>query len=455
MLPTGDVLENGGVRPLCFMVMPFRRKETRAAAPAPAIIDFDALWEKAFHPALWSLGYEPVRADQDLGALIIKEMLERLYFSDLVMADLTIPNGNVYYEIGIRHAAKNAGCVLVGADWSAPLFDVDQMRQIRYPLPEGEVTDATASAIREALTRHVPALAAGASPMFATLSGYPGEVSAERVDVVRSYIAELSRFQTAARAVALAPQAERRQRALDLARRYASTPPVVPAVALEVLQVLRDCGEWSDTLAYIDTLPPALHGLPFVQEQRNLVLSKSGDHVVALAALQELVRMRGETSERMGLIGGRYKRLAAAENEPAEKGRLLSRAIEAYERGMQLDLNDYYPPSNLPRLYRQRNRRGDDDRARTAAAVAMVGCRRALAANPADEWVRPTLLGMAFDAGDVATAESLADEVENDGPARWKIETTVADLEVSARQQGDPRVADELAAIAGRLRRLL
>src|SRR5215207_3889129 len=139
-------------------------------------------------------------------------MLERLYFSDLVMADLTIPNGNVYYEIGIRHAAKNAGCVLVGADWSAPLFDVDQMRQIRYPLPEGEVTDATASAIREALTRHVPALAAGASPMFATLAGYPGEVSAERVDVVRSYVAELSRFQTAARAVALAPQAERRQR---------------------------------------------------------------------------------------------------------------------------------------------------------------------------------------------------------------------------------------------------
>jgi hypothetical protein len=47
-----------------------------------------------------------VRADQDTGALIITQMVERLYFADLVLADMTIPNGNVYYEVGVRHAAK-------------------------------------------------------------------------------------------------------------------------------------------------------------------------------------------------------------------------------------------------------------------------------------------------------------------------------------------------------------
>jgi hypothetical protein len=36
-------------------------------------------------------------------------MLERLYFSDLVVADVTIPNGNVYHEIGIRHASRPRG----------------------------------------------------------------------------------------------------------------------------------------------------------------------------------------------------------------------------------------------------------------------------------------------------------------------------------------------------------
>jgi hypothetical protein len=43
---------------------------------------------------------------------------------------------------------------------------------------------------------------------------------------------------------------------------------------------------------------------------------------------------------------------------PAEKRRYLGKAIESYEKGMQLDLNDYYPTSNLPRLYRAR---GDED----------------------------------------------------------------------------------------------
>ena len=50
-------------------------------------MDFDSLWEKAIFPALEKIGYEAIRADQDLGALIIKEMIERLTLADLVVAD--------------------------------------------------------------------------------------------------------------------------------------------------------------------------------------------------------------------------------------------------------------------------------------------------------------------------------------------------------------------------------
>ena len=132
-------------RPICCVVMPFRTKDTNAPPPAPASVNLDALWQKALRPVLEELGYQPVRADQDLGALIVKEMIERLYFSDLVLADMTLPNGNVYYEVGIRHAARQDGRVLVSADLSKTLFDVDQMRQVRYPLPEGDIGDATAA----------------------------------------------------------------------------------------------------------------------------------------------------------------------------------------------------------------------------------------------------------------------------------------------------------------------
>ena len=78
-------------------------------------------------------------------------MVERLYFADLVLADMTIPNGNVYYEVGVRHAAKRTGCVLLAADWSKQLFDVAQMRTVRYPLKEGNIEGATARAVSEAI----------------------------------------------------------------------------------------------------------------------------------------------------------------------------------------------------------------------------------------------------------------------------------------------------------------
>src|SRR3712207_2270409 len=95
-------------RPICFMIMPYGTKPTGQGqgGNAPDKVDFDRLWRSAIQPALDTLGYDPVRADQDLGALIIHEMIERLAISDLVVADLSIPNGNVYYEVGIRHAAK-------------------------------------------------------------------------------------------------------------------------------------------------------------------------------------------------------------------------------------------------------------------------------------------------------------------------------------------------------------
>ena len=79
----------------------------------PTEVDFDALWENVYQPVLEKdLGYKAVRADRDVGALIISQMVQRLAVADLVVADITLANANVYYEIGVRHAAKAQGCVL-------------------------------------------------------------------------------------------------------------------------------------------------------------------------------------------------------------------------------------------------------------------------------------------------------------------------------------------------------
>jgi hypothetical protein len=153
---------------LCFMIMPYGRRSSQVepSSTAPGEIDFNALWDKAFAPTIQSLGYDPVRSDQDTGALIINQMIERLYFADLVLADMTIPNGNVYYEVDVRHAAKKTGCVLLAADWSKQLFDVAQLRTVRYPLKEGNIEDATAKAVSEAIKGPIDTLSQGDSPVF-------------------------------------------------------------------------------------------------------------------------------------------------------------------------------------------------------------------------------------------------------------------------------------------------
>ena len=72
------------------MIMPYGRRASQAdPGRGPAEIDFNALWDRGYVPIIKALGYEPVRADQDTGALIVGEMLERLYFADLVLADMS------------------------------------------------------------------------------------------------------------------------------------------------------------------------------------------------------------------------------------------------------------------------------------------------------------------------------------------------------------------------------
>src|SRR5271154_6232171 len=152
---------------LCFMIMPYGRRATQVepSSNAPGEIDFNELWDRAFRPAIQSLGYDPVRADQDTGALIITQMVERIYFADLVLADMTIPNGNVYYEVGVRHAAKKTGCVLLAAEWSKQLFDVAQMRTVRYPLSDGEVGEPAANGVVKAISVEIEKRKDGCSPV--------------------------------------------------------------------------------------------------------------------------------------------------------------------------------------------------------------------------------------------------------------------------------------------------
>ncbi|MGC2156779.1 MAG: TRAFs-binding domain-containing protein [Pseudolabrys sp.] len=443
--------------PVCFMIMPYGRKPTQAeAGRGPAEIDFNALWDRGYVPTIKALGYEPVRADQDTGGLIVSQMLERIYFADLVLADMTIPNGNVYYEVGIRHAAQKTGCVLLAADWSKQLFDVVQMRTIRYPLAEGSITEATAAAFQTAIEDHIKSLCVGISPMHQSIPGYPSNVDPRKATTTRDQMAELAAFQTEVRAVRAAPPKERMQRAQDLIARKGNPPATYP-MALALLMLLRDsastAANWTVVLDFVRKLPPRFADEPQIQENRAFAAAQTGNDVQAIAELETLIDLIGPTPERLGLLGGRYKRLAnAAAASEAEQRQALDKAIAYYEQGMELDLNAYYCSSNLPRLYRKRAKPGDDERAQTVLRLAIAACERARRLQVADEWVRPTLLGTAFDLGDPDKAEELADAIIAEGAPKWKVNSVLHDLEDSMVQVSDTAKRARLSAVIDRIK---
>jgi tetratricopeptide (TPR) repeat protein len=404
----------------------------------------------AYAPVIKELGYDPVRADQDVGALIITQMIERLYFADLVLAEMTIPNGNVYYEVGVRHAARERGCVLLAADWSKQLFDVAQMRTIRYPLADGDVGEATAQAIRAAIKPKIEALAKGGSPVFESIKGYPSDVDEADASTMKEVMADIAAFQGRTRAVRAQPLSERMPAAKALADE-ACQPPTTAPIALAVIRLLKDSADtaddWTWLTNFVARLPVDIASLEEVRETNAFALANAGRPTEAIAKLEELMTLSGPTPERLGLLGGRYKRLAATATTTAERLVYLNKSIDAYERGMEIDLNQYYCSSNLPRLYLQRNRKGDRERAITVSQIVVVACERAKKRKEADEWLRPTLLGAAFDAGDADKAEELATEVLADGAARWKLATTMSDLESTVLLVQDPDTKDRLTTV--------
>jgi hypothetical protein len=350
-----------------------------------------------------------VRADADLGALIIKEMLERLVIAHVVVADISIPNGNVYYEVGVRHAAKEQGCVMLAADWAKPLFDIDQMPRLVFPLADGAVGEEAAKAVHDVIIERLPAMVAGTSPVFDSVPGYPAETDPAAARSFKTFVQKLSSFQGKARAARGAAPSKRSEVTLALVKEVSTAGEMPPAVALELLFLLRDVVDWTETKQYIEKLSKQMQDLPIVQEQLALAQSKAGDHDDAIAGLEALIQMTGDSSERRGLLGGRYKKLMRTAKSEADRAHYLDKAIENYS----------------------------------------------LERDPSDEWIRPTLLGAAFDDGNIDEAKKLAAEIKRDGADKWKLKTTLDDLNEAIRLLSEEETQDQLRAVYKDLEKLL
>ena len=136
--------------PHAFIAMPFGVK----AGADGKDIDFNRIYDELLQPALEAAGFDVFRADQEQSAGAIRfDMFQELLVADLVVADLTLDNPNVWYELGVRHALRSRGVMLVQGPRPTQPFDLYTDRKLSYHLKDGAPDLAHLKEDREALTR--------------------------------------------------------------------------------------------------------------------------------------------------------------------------------------------------------------------------------------------------------------------------------------------------------------
>ena len=142
------------IRPHAFVAMPFGTKPGADGKP----IDFNRIYREYIAPALNAAGLESFRADEEIRAGDIKtDMFQELLVADLVVADLTIDNPNVWYELGVRHALRARGVVIVSGGQTPTAFDLYTDRKLRYGLKDGGPDPQTLEDDKRKLTEMIKA----------------------------------------------------------------------------------------------------------------------------------------------------------------------------------------------------------------------------------------------------------------------------------------------------------
>lgn len=105
--------------PTAFVVMPFEE-------------EFEQIYDEVISSAFEKIGYEVNKADSlDTNRSILEDIVEGISDSDILIADLTTSNPNVFYEVGIAHGL-GIPTILLTQDLDEIPFDLKSYEIINY-----------------------------------------------------------------------------------------------------------------------------------------------------------------------------------------------------------------------------------------------------------------------------------------------------------------------------------
>lgn len=108
-------------KPTSFSIMKFEK-------------DFDELYQNVISPICEDYGYKPLRADECYtSSAIIQDIIREISNASLIIADVTMDNPNVFYELGYAHALNKPTILLADINKRDQLpFDIKGYRTIFY-----------------------------------------------------------------------------------------------------------------------------------------------------------------------------------------------------------------------------------------------------------------------------------------------------------------------------------
>ncbi len=318
-------------------------------------IDFDRVQRELIDPALKDRGFAGDTTQQFVEAGNIRvDMFEQLLLADVVIADISVHNANVFYELGIRHALRGKHTVLIRAKISKPReertaedevpFDLKTDRYLVYDHTKPE--DSVAELIR-AITFATDAR--NDSPVFQSL---PGLVEQDR-----------ARFLPVPTEFGEAVDSAR-------ARKDLATLGLLAAEARGFTWEVEGWRKVGQVLFDLHAMPAAkrawerIRGVDAFDVQANLklgtIFQRSGDVTASEQALERVVNhtatTRRDKAEAWALRGSNAKVAWAQGWERADaipkrqelalRSPFLDEAYRAYRAAFDLDLNHYYPGLN-------------------------------------------------------------------------------------------------------------
>jgi tetratricopeptide (TPR) repeat protein len=382
-----------------FVAMPFGVKEG---------IDFNRVYSDLIKPALEGAGFDVFRADEETAAGNIRtDMFQELLIADLVVADVSINNPNVWYELGVRHALRARGVIQIASDLRKGMpFDVYTDRTLHYHTKGAGLDPEKLDADRKALGEMAKATMARwqgykISPVYHLLPEMREPNWRELlITGDNEFRDSLNRWQ---QRVEVARQKNRAGDVLVLAD---ETPTWVLHLEAKRLagKALVKMGQFGLALSQYEAALSMDSDDREANQQKGVLLGRLGKHEEAREHIKSLLEKNPRDVETLALLGrvekdewiSRWRQAgntqAAMKEQAAAEDALLLEAIEPYMKAFTMDPTHFYSGINavtLRHLYAHLGgQSGDPETLPDLEGGVLWSCLSALERSPKDYWAR-------------------------------------------------------------------